>query len=86
MMLVAEDIQDTDDDVGLRWIRPEQRNFTANVTPLDSSAEIASLLGARSCTWIFTSATLAVKSDFTHFTSRLGISEIATRQIPSPFA
>ncbi len=86
MMLVAEEIQDTDDDVGLRWIRPGQRNFTANVTPLDSSAEIASLLGARSCTWIFTSATLAVKSDFTHFTSRLGISEIATRQIPSPFA
>jgi ATP-dependent DNA helicase DinG len=86
MLVAAEEIQDTDDDAGLRWIRPGQRNFTAHVTPLDSSAEIASLLGARACTWIFTSATLAVKSDFSHFTSRLGISEIATRQIPSPFA
>jgi ATP-dependent DNA helicase DinG len=86
MLVAAEEILDTDDDAGLRWIRPGQRNFTAHVTPLDSSAEIASLLGARACTWIFTSATLAVKSDFTHFTSRLGISEIATRQIPSPFA
>jgi ATP-dependent DNA helicase DinG len=82
---IAEEIQDTEDDAGLRWIRNAHRHFTANVTPLDSSAEIASLLGARACTWIFTSATLAVKSDFSHFTARLGISEIATRQIPSPF-
>jgi ATP-dependent DNA helicase DinG len=86
MMRIAEEIQDTDDDVGLRWIRPGHRHFAANVTPLDSSSEIASLLGARACTWIFTSATLAVKNDFSHFTSRLGISGIATRQIPSPFA
>ena len=86
MMRIAEEIQDTDDDVGLRWIRPGHRHFVANVTPLDSSSEIASLLGARACTWIFTSATLAVKNDFSHFTSRLGISGIATRQIPSPFA
>ncbi len=40
----------------------------------------------RKKTWIFTSATLAVKSDFSHFTTRLGIAGIATCQIPSPFA
>jgi len=86
MILATEQILDSDDDTGLRWIRRGQRSFTANLTPLDVSEEIRSLLGARPCTWIFTSATLAVGDNFTHFTSRLGISEIATRQIPSPFA
>jgi ATP-dependent DNA helicase DinG len=86
MIAIGHEIQDTDDDVGMRWVRPGHKYFTANVTPLDSSAEIAALMGARACTWIFTSATLAVKSDFSHFTTRLGIEEIATRQIPSPFA
>ena len=69
----------------LRWIRQGQRGFTANLTPLDPSGEIQSLLTARPCTWIFTSATLAVGNDFAHFTARLGISDIETRQIPSPF-
>lgn len=86
MLLVAEQILDTDDEAGLRWIRSGPRNFTANLTPLDSSTEIESLLSARSCTWIFTSATLAVKDDFSHFTQRLGITNIAMRQILSPFA
>jgi len=78
---------DADDDVALRWVHPGARSFSANVTPLDVSGEIHSLLDARPCTWIFTSATLAVRDDFGHFTRRLGIeaAEIATRQIPSPF-
>ena len=82
----VEQISETEDDTGLRWIRQGSRSFTANLTPLDASDEIKSLLEARPCTWIFTSATLAVGDDFTHFTHRLGISAIATRQIPSPFA
>ena len=79
-------IRDADDDVGLRWVRRGRRSFTANVTPLDAAEEIHSLLTGRQCTWVFTSATLAVRDDFRHFTQRLGIDEIATRQIPSPFA
>ncbi|MDH3509651.1 MAG: ATP-dependent DNA helicase [Gammaproteobacteria bacterium] len=86
MMTTVEQISDTDDETGLRWIRQGSRSFTANLTPLDASGEIKSLLEARPCTWIFTSATLAVGDEFAHFTDRLGISAIATRQIPSPFA
>jgi ATP-dependent DNA helicase DinG len=86
MMNAVEQISDTDDETGLRWIRQGGRSFTANLTPLDTSGEIKTLLDARPCTWIFTSATLAVGDDFTHFTKRLGISEIATCQIASPFA
>ncbi len=35
--------------------------------------------------WIFTSATLAVKSDFSHFTDQLGLSDAVARAWPSPF-
>ncbi len=44
------------------------------------------MLDARPCAWIFTSATLAVGQDFSHFMSRLGKLDLDTRQIPSPFA
>jgi ATP-dependent DNA helicase DinG len=82
-----DDIAAADDDSALRWVRPGGRSFTANVTPLDASQDIRGLLDARPCTWIFTSATLAVRDDFRHFTSRVGLADtdVATRQIPSPF-
>jgi ATP-dependent DNA helicase DinG len=80
------EILDADEDVGLRWVRRTRRSFTANVTPLDAAQEIRALLAGRPCTWVFTSATLAVRDDFGHFTQRLGIDQIATRQIASPFA
>jgi ATP-dependent DNA helicase DinG len=35
--------------------------------------------------WVFTSATLSVGEDFTHFTSRLGLGEAETLAIASPF-
>jgi ATP-dependent DNA helicase DinG len=81
-----ERIAECDNDEGLRWIRQGRRSFTANLTPLDSSADIRALLSARACTWIFTSATLAVGDDFSYFTKRLGIVGVETRQVPSPFA
>ena len=80
------EILDADEDVGLRWVRRTRRSFTANVTPLDAAQEIRALLAGRACTWVFTSATLAVRDDFGHFTQRLGLDQIATRQIASPFA
>lgn len=35
--------------------------------------------------WIFTSATLAVKNDFSHFTQQLGLDDVDARAWPSPF-
>jgi ATP-dependent DNA helicase DinG len=83
--LAAEAILAADVDVGLRWIRRSTRSFTLNLTPLDSSKQLADLLQSQACSWIFTSATLAVGDDFSHFTGRLGLSQLNTRRIPSPF-
>lgn len=81
-----EAIAGAHEDSGLRWIRLARRTFTANVTPLDTAEELRALLEARPAAWIFTSATLAVRDDFTHFVSRIGLPDVRTRQIPSPFA
>ena len=81
------EISDANEDEVLRWVRCGSRYFTANATPLDTSSELRGLLEARPCTWVFTSATLAVRDDFGHFTSRLGLdaATVGSRLIPSPF-
>jgi ATP-dependent DNA helicase DinG len=78
-------ITDGSDEDGLRWIRRSNRNFTANLTPLDSSAELGKLMNGGACSWVMTSATLAVGGNFDHFVNRLGLTSVETRQIPSPF-
>jgi len=74
------------DEHALRWLRLARRSFTANATPLDTADELRALLEAGQSAWVFTSATLAVRDDFQHFVSRLGLPDVRTRQIPSPFA
>ncbi len=73
------------EDDGLRWLQRGAKSFTVNMTPLDTAAQLSGLLQGQDCAWIFTSATLAVDDDFGHFTRRLGLPAMATRQIPSPF-
>ncbi|MDP7153810.1 MAG: ATP-dependent DNA helicase, partial [Gammaproteobacteria bacterium] len=85
MFAAFEAIDSARDDQGLRWIRLARRTFTANVTPLDTAEELSALLESRPAAWVFTSATLAVRDDFQHFISRIGLQDIKTRQIPSPF-
>ncbi len=74
-----------DNGDSLRWIRPAQRGFTINMTPVDASGQLATLLAASRCTWIYTSATLSVDGEFEHFSRRLGSERINSREIASPF-
>jgi len=59
--------------------------FALSLMPFDISARFLSLLQARRCGWIFTSATLSLGEDFAHFTGRLGLGESPTLKIESPF-
>jgi ATP-dependent DNA helicase DinG len=69
----------------LCWLQTTGRGFAVHLTPLDASSQMQQLLEGESCTWIFTSATLAVGDDFTHFVSRVGLRPMATHRIASPF-
>lgn len=71
---------------GLRWLDVNPRSLRLHLTPLDVSGTMRSLLTAGHQAWIFTSATLAVGDDFSHFASRLGLDDAAGMRFPSPYA
>ncbi len=61
-LLAPED--DARANAGIRWIQTGQYGFTAHYVPVDTAKHLSELIAARACTWIYTSATLAVGDDF----------------------
>jgi ATP-dependent DNA helicase DinG len=55
------------------------------VTPLDVAAIFRAQIEGAKRAWIFTSATLSVAGDFSHYQSEMGLAEAATQSWPSPF-
>ena len=80
-----ERIADVDELEGVRAVEVTPRGFALSLMPFDISARFLSMIQGRRCGWIFTSATLSVGEDFSHFTGRLGLTESPTLKIDSPF-
>ena len=80
-LLASEDAWD-----GLRWIEINPRSLRINLTPLDVSAKLNGLIDNGHQAWIFTSATLAVGEDFSHFGGRMGLAGVRGLTFPSPYA
>ena len=78
----------TGDDAwdGLRWLQVNPRSVRLNLTPLDVSSKLNGLIDNGFQAWIFTSATLAIGEDFSHFTSRIGLSDVTSLTFPSPYS
>jgi ATP-dependent DNA helicase DinG len=70
----------------LRWLEVNPRSLRVNLTPLDVSSTLSGLFGNDCQAWIFTSATLAIGDDFSHFTSRMGLGGVTGLTFPSPYA
>jgi ATP-dependent DNA helicase DinG len=70
---------------GARSCEIGTRGFILHLLPFEVAQRFQGQVRARRSAWIFTSATLSVGEDFSHFTSRLGLEEAATVRIPSPF-
>jgi ATP-dependent DNA helicase DinG len=79
-MLVSEDSWD-----GLRWLEINPRSLRLHLTPLDVSSKLNGLIDNGFQSWIFTSATLAVGEDFSHFGSRMGLADVSGLTFPSPY-
>ena len=79
--LAADDAWD-----GLRWLEVNPRSIRLHLTPLDVSQTLGSMIAASPQAWVFTSATLAVGDEFSHFTGRLGIGDADCLGFPSPYA
>ena len=70
-------IAGVDELEGARAVETTQRGSVLSLMPYDISQRFLSMLEARRCAWIFTSATLSVGEDFSHFTGRLGLSPMS---------
>ena len=79
-LLASDDAWD-----GLRWIEINPRSLRINLTPLDVSATLNGMIDNGHQAWVFTSATLAVGEDFSHFTSRMGLRDVTSLTFPSPY-
>ncbi len=73
------------EEQGARTVESTGRSFVLGLLPFDIAARFAALIAARRAAWVFTSATLSVGDDFSHFASRLGLQDAPTLRIPSPF-
>jgi ATP-dependent DNA helicase DinG len=77
--------RDTPEDSGLRWVETNTLGLSLQFTPFEIAARLREYVQARPCAWIFTSATLAIGEDFSHFAERVGMAEARTLRIGSPF-
>ena len=68
----------------VRWVEAGLHHVRLHAAPL-SVAEAFSRYRQPGQSWVFTSATLSVQGDFSHFTSRLGMDEARTMSLASPF-
>jgi len=73
------------DESGLRWVEVGVSGMTLQYTPFEIAERLREYVESRPCAWIFTSATLAIGDDFSHFAARIGMSEARTLRIGSPF-
>jgi ATP-dependent DNA helicase DinG len=78
-------LDDSDMAEGLRWLALSPRAFAVHWTPIDVGAALAARIADQAGTWVFTSATLALGDDFSHFLARVGIDAPIARALPSPF-
>ena len=73
------------EDLGLRWVETNAGGLSLQFTPFEIAARLREYVESRPCAWIFTSATLAIGEDFSHFAARVGMDQARTVRIGSPF-
>ena len=69
----------------VRWIEAYPQSAVLYMTPLDVARIFHGQMEGAGRAWIFTSATLSVNGDFSHYQKEMGLSEAHTRSWPSPF-
>lgn len=85
LALIIQDHADDSSLAGARTVSTHARGFLLRLLPYEIAVRFRALVTQANNAWIFTSATLAVGEDFSHFTGRLGLSGAATLRFDSPF-
>ena len=82
---VRERDEEDDADDAVRWLEVQRGGFALQATPLSVADPFRRQIEGRPQAWIFTSATLSVGADFSHFTTMLGLDRARTARFDSPF-
>ena len=83
---IAERIASDDDSNNVRWYETTRMGFRLSQTPLEIAEAFQKQMWHHAMAWVFTSATLAVGEDFSHFCNQLGLDEeTRTEKWDSPF-
>ncbi len=77
--------QEDSNDAKVRWLEIFHHTLQLNSTPLSIAEIFEKQIGGSARAWIFTSATLAVKQDFSHYQSEMGLLNAKTACWDSPF-
>jgi ATP-dependent DNA helicase DinG len=73
------------DNNSIKWIEVYSQSVQLNNTPLSIADMFARHINNESTSWIFTSATLALKTNFDHFKNQLGLMDADSISKESPF-
>ncbi len=79
---------ETEGDAGdgrVRWCEATTHSLLLHATPLDVGELFARQLDNDARAWVFTSATLSVRGDFSHYLRQMGLAEAETGVWDSPF-
>ena len=85
MSLQLKQWQDDKGDDKVRWLEVFHHSLQLNSTPLSIAEIFAKQIESTARAWIFTSATLAVKQDFSHYQNEMGLLKARTACWDSPF-
>jgi ATP-dependent DNA helicase DinG len=69
----------------VRWVEVFTQSVQLHATPLSVAEGFGKQLNASPRAWIFTSATMAVKGDFSHYMNQMGLGNAKTGYWDSPF-
>ncbi|HEU4709717.1 MAG TPA: ATP-dependent DNA helicase [Methylophilaceae bacterium] len=69
----------------VRWVEVFTQSVQLHATPLSVAEGFGKQLAGTPRAWIFTSATLAIKNDFSHYLAQMGLQEATTGCWSSPF-
>jgi ATP-dependent DNA helicase DinG len=83
--IIGDDDTEAPSVDGARTVTTHGRGFALRLLPYEIAGRFRSLISQANNAWIFTSATLAVGDDFSHFAGRLGLQDAATLRFDSPF-
>jgi ATP-dependent DNA helicase DinG len=67
------------------WFETTKYHLTLHLTPLSIAKQFSKVMDEREASWVFTSATLAIDGEFTHFQKLMGLHDAQSVCYDSPF-